>query len=231
MILFYQPQIGDGVNFLDEDESRHAAKVLRLQLGDSFSITDGKGTVYEASITKITKSNCAFEVIKSEKVAPRGYRIHLAISPTKSIDRMEWLVEKATEIGVDEISFMVCTNSERRNINLERLQKKAISALKQSRQAWLPKLNEIQKFSEVLIFDGKKYIAHLSESSIPFPKDVPLNASYQVLIGPEGDFTKPEIDAAIKNGYQVVTLGNNILRTETAALAACHAIHLRHILT
>ncbi len=143
---------------------------------------------------------------------------------------MEWLVEKATEIGINEISFMVCANSERKHINLERLQKKAISALKQSRQAWLPKLNEIQRFSEVIHFDGHKYIAHLSDSSIPFPKDIPLNVSYQVMIGPEGDFTKSEIDTAMSNGYQMVTLGNTILRTETAALTACQAIHLRHIL-
>ena len=138
MALFYQPLVAKGVYKLDEEESRHAQKVLRLKLGATIQLTDGLGRFYDVRLTNTESRQCEFEVLKSEPAPSRNYKIHVAIAPTKNTDRIEWFVEKAVELGIDKISFILCKNSERKSINLDRVEKKAISAMKQSRQAYLP---------------------------------------------------------------------------------------------
>ncbi|MEQ8424615.1 MAG: 16S rRNA (uracil(1498)-N(3))-methyltransferase [Cyclobacteriaceae bacterium] len=226
MQLFYQPLIQDGALHLEEDEARHAIKVLRLKVGDAIQLTDGKGNIFRASIDKIDKTTCSFSVKETITIPKRKFSVHIGIAPTKNIDRIEWFVEKATEIGVDEISFIRCQNSERRVVNLDRIYKKAISAMKQSGQAWLPKLNPIAPFEECLKADGKKYIAFVDSRNPAHLKDVQTGNRSTVLIGPEGDFTTEELELAIKNGFQKVSLGSPTLRTETAGLAACHILNL-----
>jgi len=224
--LFYQSKIQDGVHQLEEEESRHVLKVLRLGIGDQLSITDGKGQIYNAEITTISKKTCNFSIKSTITVPKRKYFIHLGIAPTKNIDRLEWFVEKATEIGVDEITFLSCEKSERRVINLDRLYKKAVSAIKQSGQAWLPTLNEIKPFNESLEFDGAKFIAHVDCDNQFHLKEAKPNGKYIVLIGPEGDFSAEEISLATGKGFKNVSLGSTTLRTETAGLAACHILNL-----
>jgi 16S rRNA (uracil1498-N3)-methyltransferase len=224
--LFYQPDIEP--HYLSEEESRHAIKVLRLQRGDAIRITDGKGNFYDARITETGKHHCHFEILKTEKHPARDFQIHIAIAPTKNADRIEWFVEKAVEIGVEKISFLLCQNSERKSINLERIEKIAVGAMKQSQQAWLPQLTEMKKFDEVAHeLADQKFIAvvdatnpiHLKQLATPAQK-------YLVLIGPEGDFRMDEIETALQNGFNKVSLGANRLRTETAGLAACHILNL-----
>ena len=227
MPIFYQPLIPEGTHSLDAEEARHATKVLRLQTGDALELTDGKGSLYSAVITELSKSACHFSINETLSIPRRKYSIHIAIAPTKNIDRIEWFVEKATEIGIDTISFIQCQNSERRVVNMERITKKAISAMKQSGQAWLPELRPIRKVEA--LFDeacDHKYIAYVDQANPKHLKEAPLQSDYLVLIGPEGDFTQQEIDAAMNKGFQKVSLGLTTLRTETAGLAACHTLNL-----
>lgn len=227
MKLFYAPDILDGNHSLDAEEARHAIRVLRLQIGDALKITDGKGNIYDAHIKSISKSACEFSIDNTRAILKKAHFIHIAIAPTKNVDRIEWFVEKATELGVDEISFIKCKNSERSVINLERIQKKAVSALKQSGQAWLPIINSIKPMTKVL---GQscphKFIAHVDLENTKHLKDAVPNGKYCVLIGPEGDFAPEEIKMAIDNGYQKISLGSSTLRTETAGIAACHILNL-----
>lgn len=228
MQLYYQPLIGSGSHYLDEEESRHATRVLRSQIGDTISVTDGLGNLYQAKISDIKKNACHFDILNVSHQPKKKYSIHLCVAPTKNLDRMEWMVEKATELGVDEISFVVCQNSERTHIKFDRLQKKAISALKQSKQAWLPTVNTITPFEQALDFDGLKFIAHWNGIRTSLP-EIPLHQSYKILIGPEGDFSQNEIIKAIAHHFQMIGLGETILRTETAALVACHTFHIIHL--
>src|SRR5258706_979806 len=150
MTLFYQPEIPNGLFTLAQDESKHAIRVLRLKSGDSIDITDGKGMFYEAQITNPDLSKCGFEIRTTKVLPQKAFRIHIAIAPTKNTDRIEWFVEKAVELGIDRISFIVCANSERKSMKTDRLGKVAISAMKQSRQAWLPKLTSLLPLKDVL---------------------------------------------------------------------------------
>lgn len=227
MSLFYQPRISDGMFALDAEESRHATKVLRLLSGNQVNLTDGKGMFYQARIIDADSKKTTFEILSKKQAPKRNYQIHIAISPTKNTDRIEWFVEKATEIGVDEISFIHCRNSERKTINLERIEKIAISALKQSQQAWMPKLNSIVPFKEsISISAQQKFIAFVDESNTIHLKSlIAPEKNYLVLIGPEGDFSKEELEIAIQHDFKKVSLGQNRLRTETAALAACQTFH------
>ncbi len=150
MNLFYQPGISQGITHLDAEESRHAVRVLRLSAGDHLDLTDGQGFFYAAKIVKADSKKCAFEILEKTEVKRQAYSIHLAIAPTKNADRIEWFVEKAVEIGIEEISFMLCKNSERKVMNMERILKIAVSALKQSQQALLPKLNELVSFKKII---------------------------------------------------------------------------------
>lgn len=226
-MLFYSPEILEGNNSLSEEELRHAVKVRRLKAGDPLKITDGKGKIYYAQVTKISKFSCDFEIVKTVEIPRRTFTTHISIAPTKNIDRIEWFVEKVTELGVEEISFVHCQNSERKIINLERIQKKAISAMKQSGQAWLPAILPIQPFEKIIANAyANKFIAHVDPANPKHLKEAEAKGEYIVLIGPEGDFTQEELGLATQHGYKKVSLGKTTLRTETAGVAACLILNL-----
>lgn len=227
--LFYQPGIQYGSHFLDPEESRHATKVLRRKAGDSIHITDGKGVLYTCKITDAKPDKCAFLIESSEQEKSKGFHIHIAIAPTKNPDRIEWFVEKSIELGIDEISFIECANSERTSIKLERIEKLAVSAMKQSLKFSLPKIHPIRRLQEFIKVDNssKKFIAYVDQANPDeLFKTAKPEENYTILIGPEGDFSPAELDIAIQNGYKKVALGPSRLRTETAGLAACHTLNL-----
>lgn len=228
MHLFYQPNFSQ-ISALIDDEAFHAAKVLRLREGEAVRVTDGQGSWFEAVVQNSTPKRCDLKVIQQTVQTPRNYRIEIALAPTKNMDRIEWFVEKATEIGIDTISFFYTKHSERRNMKLERLHKIAVSAMKQSLQAFLPELKEVGDFSKYVSggTTTQKFIAHLPDDRIPphVLKKAQPGQAYTVLIGPEGDFTEAEIQLTQLYGFEMVTLGNTRLRTETAALVACQAFH------
>jgi 16S rRNA (uracil1498-N3)-methyltransferase len=225
--LFYQPAIKEGVLHLDEDESRHAVKVLRMQAGDLLHITDGKGNFYKAIITLADARKCAFTIQQITSTPTRPFSVAIAVAPTKNIDRMEWLVEKAAEVGVEHIHFMLCKNSERKTVNHERLLKIAISAMKQSGQFWLPTIHEMKPLTYVVALSAEqKFICHVdSSNSVTLRSKAEQNKHYLVLIGPEGDFRPDELELAHQNGFSKVSLGPTRLRTETAALTACQTLN------
>ena len=223
MQLFYQPGIPEGVNYLDPEESKHCIKVLRKKLNDPIDLIDGQGWFYKALISQTNPKKTEFTIVERTKEKPKKYAIHLAVAPTKRLERIEWLVEKATELGVDRISFIYCQHSERSRIRLDRLERKAISAIKQSIKASLPRIDDVVLFGDFFSLvnpDATKLLAHLSDGAISLPEVLKNNSSYCILIGPEGDFTEKEIINATDQGFQIVRLGDSRLRTETAALAA-----------
>lgn len=229
MNLFYQPLIPEGNLYLDADESKHSAKVLRKKNGDLIEITDGKGFLYHALITKADIHQCHFEVREKIAVPSRNYHIHLAISPTKNTDRLEWFVEKAVEFGVDEITLIECDHTERSHLKLERLEKLAISAMKQSLKFTLPPISGPINLAEFIrnTTAAAKFIAYVDpENPLHLKNAAVPNSSYLVLIGPEGDFSNDELKLAQENNFQKVSLGSSRLRTETAGLAACHILNL-----
>ena len=214
---------------LSEDESKHAVRVLRLGMGDEVELLDGRGGRYRAAVAAANPKRCQLRITQYETVPPRPYFTHVAVAPTKNIDRMEWFVEKAVEVGVERISFLRCARSERRELKLERLEKIAISALKQSGQAWLPQLDELTDFAAFVgsIEPASTFIAHLEEGErTNLAQVVAAQPRCCVLIGPEGDFTPGEIELALSKGIRPVTLGASRLRTETAALAAVFTAQL-----
>ncbi|HVD97149.1 MAG TPA: 16S rRNA (uracil(1498)-N(3))-methyltransferase [Cytophagaceae bacterium] len=224
MKLFYHPDPLQELS-LSEEESLHATKVLRLKEGDHISLLDGKGHRYEAELIKANAKKCSFKILETfEEQKKRSYSLHLAVAPTKNIDRIEWFVEKAVEIGIDEISFLQCEHSERKNINTERIEKIAVSALKQSMNLYLPVIHELVPYKKFISEkrDEHCFIAHLEEGDRKvFKQEIIDKERILILIGPEGDFSKEEIQLALAHGYIPVTLGESRLRTETAALAAC----------
>jgi 16S rRNA (uracil1498-N3)-methyltransferase len=228
--LFYQPQIPDGMFILDTEESRHCIKVLRKKTGDLIFVTDGKGIFYECIITKADAAQCAFDIRHQQETAKKNFFIHVAISPTKNADRIEWFVEKATELGIDQISFIECKNTERSFIKTERMLKVAVSAMKQSMKAVLPVIgNELLQFTEVVenCQQSVKCIGFVDATNPVHLKDVaPPRSSYCILIGPEGDFSSDELKTATDRGFKKVTLGQSRLRTETAGIAGCHILNL-----
>ena len=229
MQLFYAPHIADKP-VLPEEEAKHAMRVLRLKEGDEIFITDGKGFFYRAVITRAHPKHCEVDIIETlPQTLLRSFQVHIAVAPTKQLDRMEWFVEKATEIGIDAITFLNCRYSERREINTARVEKILISAMKQSYKTRLPQLTGITTFQDFISkpFHGSKFIAHCAEGEKSLLKAIyPAGENALILIGPEGDFSTEEISLAIAQGFQPVTLGLSRLRTETAALMACHTIHL-----
>jgi 16S rRNA (uracil1498-N3)-methyltransferase len=226
--LFYQPELLKGNHFLDEEESRHAIKVLRLRERDFIEITDGAGTLYSCTITKADSKKCEFEVVKKAKQSSKPYAIHIAIAPTKNMDRIEWFIEKAIEIGIDQISFLLCQKSERKTVNMDRIQKLAVSAMKQSQQNWMPEIHSAIPFTEILDTKAdQKFIAYVDDLNPDHLKNLALPAkNYLILIGPEGDFSTEELLKALENGFKKVSLGPNRLRTETAGLVACQILNL-----
>ncbi len=231
MHLFYAPDI-ELTNELPAEEAAHALRVLRLKAGDELMLTDGKGCFYHAEIAVADQKHCLLNILETTPQPALWKRhLHLALAPTKNMDRMEWLAEKATEIGFDELTFLNCRYSERRVIKLERIEKIVVSAVKQSLKARMPKLNELTDFSKLIrqAFTGQKFIAHCYPGDKSLLKDS-LNAEEDalVLIGPEGDFSEEEVALAIENGFQPISLGASRLRTETAALVAVHLMNLAH---
>jgi 16S rRNA (uracil1498-N3)-methyltransferase len=229
MHVFYTPDLISDVYTLNEEESKHCSKVLRLNLGDVISLIDGKGGLFKAEISGISKKNVQLKVIdKQTEFGKRNHYLHIAIAPTKNIDRLEWFLEKATEIGIDEITPIICDRSERKIIKEERLDKVITSAVKQSLTAYHPKLNTAITFAELMkqTVNVQKFIAHcLPGDKLYINQITQPHQSYLILIGPEGDFTPAEINIALQNEYKAVTLGNTRLRTETAALAACFEVN------
>ena len=228
MNAFFQDNVQEGTNQLPEEEARHCVQVLRHQVGDEILVLDGKGGQYHSIITSISKRSCLYQVTSAEQAPEKPFRIHLAIAPTKNIERMEWLVEKLTEMAVDEISLLQTKNSERRKIRIDRLKKKVLSALKQSKNPFLPKVNELTPIEKFLIHkrSGKKLIAHVSPDHVYIGDSIVTKEEVLILIGPEGDFTTNEVNLAIENGFQPISLGASTLRTETAGLVACCAVNL-----
>jgi 16S rRNA (uracil1498-N3)-methyltransferase len=228
MQLFYAPDIATSTT-LPEDEAQHALRVLRLGEGSAINLTDGKGFFYKAVITKINHRQC--EVGVSERwpqPALWPFHLHIALAPTKNIDRIEWFCEKATEIGIDSITFLHCRFSERRELKTSRLEKILISAMKQSGKATLPQLGAITNFQTFIThpFNGRKLIAHCEKEEKPLLKHACRpGENALILIGPEGDFSPEEIKSATAHDFTPISLGNTRLRTETAALVACQTIH------
>jgi 16S rRNA (uracil1498-N3)-methyltransferase len=231
MQLFYTPDIdaASSTYYLNEEESKHCVRVLRLQTGDKIQLIDGKGSFYTAAITDAHPKRTQLQIVSVQNdFHKRNHYLHIAIAPTKNIERLEWFLEKATEIGIDEISLIICQRSERKEAKAERLNKIITSAIKQSIKAWHPVLNEPVAFNKLIStpFTGQKFIAHcepgdrftLKDELRPFGK-------YLILIGPEGDFTPKEIDDALNNDFKAITLGESRLRTETAALEACFEVN------
>jgi 16S rRNA (uracil1498-N3)-methyltransferase len=231
MHVFYTPDIQDpSVYVLNEEESRHCSKVLRLAIGDKVFLVDGKGGLYQAKIASESKRNVSLSILQvTRNYQQRNYHIHIAIAPTKNIDRIEWFLEKATEIGIDEITPIICERSERKIVKEERLEKVITSAVKQSLQAYHPVLNSAISFDKFLKqdFNAEKMIAHCidNEQRVFMNEVVKASSRYLVLIGPEGDFTAQEIQMALTAGFIPLTLGKTRLRTETAGLAACFELN------
>ncbi len=230
MQLFFISEIKGNTVTLDPDESKHAAKVLRLSQGDRVQIVDGKGGFYEAEIIDAHPKHCMLTILdKKNEFGKTTFQLHIAIAPTKNIDRFEWFLEKCTEIGIDEITPVLSEHSERKVIKPERLEKILVSAMKQSVKAYLPQLNELTSFKELASksFDGRKLIAHCIDSRKKHLKDIiKPGENALILIGPEGDFSPAEVEFALQNGFEEISLGNARLRTETAGIVACHLVNL-----
>lgn len=225
MSLFYVPNLA-AAHVLPEEESQHAVKVLRLQAGDAITVVDGVGGFYNACITNPHHKHCTFEITETVlEFGKRDYKLHIAIAPTKNIERLEWFIEKATEIGIDEITPIICRFSERKIVKEERLEKIIVSAAKQSLKAYFPKLNSLCTFDDLMKNHqaSQKFIAHCYEEDKKLlQNEIQKTSDVLILIGPEGDFSKEEVQKAISLGFIPVSLGNSRLRTETAGVVACH---------
>ena len=231
MQLFYNAdiKITDSLFQFDKEESKHIIKVLRKRGGDTIHITDGKGNLFHAEITLESEKRCEVKIVKTDTFEPKKYHLHIAIAPTKMNDRLEWFLEKATEIGIDEITPIICEHSERKFFKTDRAEKIIQAAMKQSNQFYLPQINEPIALNDFLKNDTNslKFIAHCEEDKKDlFKNNVQPNQSILILIGPEGDFSTKEIETALKNNFIPVSLGNTRLRTETAGVVACHTVAL-----
>lgn len=230
MLLFYLPEIGSDHIDLNPEESKHCIKVLRLQAGDEIRLTDGKGNLYQTRITNPDPKKCTVEVINTiREYEKRKSHLHMVVAPTKNISRYEWFLEKATEIGVDEITPLICEHSERTVVKTERMERILVAAMKQSLKAYLPVINQAMKYEKFIKkkFNGDKFIAYIDESVTGQLKDqYHAGNDCTILIGPEGDFSKTEVEQARENGFIPISLGKSRLRTETAAVVACHTVNL-----
>ncbi len=230
MVLFFSNTIDDNLIRLDEDESRHCIRVLRLGKNDNIHITDGKGNLYEACISDTASGKVTASILKTiASPSPGGFSLHVAIAPTKNSERLEWFLEKSTEIGITEITPVFCTHSERNRVNHDRLNKILISAVKQSLKTRLPRLNEAVAFKDLVSrpFQGIKLIAScLSGNELEIQQAYIKGSDVVVLIGPEGDFSEIEIETAINAGFVPVSLGESRLRTETAGVYVTAVVNL-----
>lgn len=228
MDTFYEKEVKSGCRHLDDVESKHCAQVLRHESGDEVLIMDGQGGLFNARLSEVHKKKCVFEIISETISEPKNFFVHLAIAPTKSMDRIEWMVEKLCEIGVDKITFINTNRSERKKLRMDRLEKKTISALKQSKNPFKTQINEFQPFSN-FINESKidnRFIAHVDSSRPYLGELVKQKTDTLILVGPEGDFKEEEIKLAMDHKYVPVSLGQSTLRTETAGFAACHLINV-----
>jgi len=224
MQLFYSKEISSSL-LLNKEESKHCLKVLRKKENEIIFVTDGNGFLYESKIVKVDNNLVRLNIINTTQTK-KNKKIELAISFPKQRNRIEWIVEKATEIGVDIITPLICENSERTSINIDRMEKIVISSMKQSLRTHLPKISEMQKFSNFVKKNKseQKYIAHCKQDSQKAKIKNPKSINSCILIGPEGDFSKEEIKLANSLGFKSITLSTNRLRTETAAIVACYKL-------
>lgn len=230
MQLFYQPDLNEESREVEfsREESAHISRVLRKKIGDHLEITNGAGMIFSCEMTAMSKKACIARVLRTRRFPPPPYHLHLAVAPTKMNDRYEWFLEKATEIGVQEITPVYCERSERRTVKKDRLERVLQSALKQSLQVYLPVLNEPMSLEHFVAQDlpGQKFIAHCEEQSekIHLLNALEKEKQIHILIGPEGDFSPEEIQQVLNNQWRPVSLGENRLRTETAAIVACTSV-------
>ena len=229
MNFYYHPNPEESP-FLSNEESAHLIKVFRARIGDEIMILDGKGHRYLAAVTDPNPRKCEFRIIEKKDSKPKEFRSHIAIAPTKNIDRLEWFIEKACEMGIDEISLILTQRSERKKVNIERLEKKAISAMKQSKNLWKCQINPLLGLREFLSTNSDSYVkiaAYVETGKEDLlQKKIKPQTDTLILIGPEGDFSPTEIEDFKQAGFQLASLGQHILRTETAGLAAVHTINL-----
>ncbi len=230
MNIFYTPEIENEKSFtLNENESKHAIRVLRLKVGDNLTLVNGLGSFFDATITDDNPKRCEVEITKTTIENNTKPQLHIAIAPTKNNDRTEWFIEKCTEIGISQISPILCKHSERKKIKEERFVKTAVSAMKQSLKATLPLVTELTPFNKFITqpFDGNKYIAHCYSENQKHYKDLYTKGeNCLILIGPEGDFSADEVKLAIENGFEPITFGASRLRTETAGVVACTTFNI-----
>lgn len=230
MHLFYIPTIQGKTITLPEDESKHCIRVLRLNTGDTIQLVDGKGSLFTCQISQPHPKHCEVTIIEVQNsFAKRNFHLHIAIAPTKNIDRFEWFLEKATEIGIDEITPLLCEHSERKSVNTERMDRVVVAAMKQSVKAYLPKLNPLTPLNRVITSatEEQKLIAYCGNFDEPHIKTlIEPQKSILVLIGPEGDFSPQEVEESMANGFVKVGLGSSRLRTETAGVVACTAANI-----
>lgn len=227
--IFFAPDILSDQT-LPQEESAHCIRVLRKKEGDTIYIADGKGHFFDAKIIEAHQKHCVVNIINTiDEPKPWSNNLHIAFAPTKNMDRVEWFAEKATEIGIDRFSPLLCRYSERKEIKLPRIEKILISAMKQSQKSFVPQLDEMTAFADFIRqpFDGQKFIAHCYPQEKKLLKDAYNHGgNVLVLIGPEGDFSEKEVQLALDNGFEPISLGNSRLRTETAALVACNTIQV-----
>lgn len=229
MHLFYTPDIEGAGYTLNEDESKHCVRVLRLTEGDAVSLIDGKGNFFDAKISEAHPKRCQLEIIDTKpEFGKRDCFVQLAIAPTKNMDRMEWMVEKCTEVGIDAVCLLECDHSERRSAKEDRLEKIAISSMKQSLKAYLPQIKPMVQFKEFVqkCATELKFIAHCDGPRSLLSHLYIKGKDVTILIGPEGDFSPKEVELAIKQGFVPISLGSSRLRTETAGLVAVHTVSL-----
>ena len=230
MQLFYCPDINPNqIYTLGKEESQHCVKVLRLKENDTLYLTDGLGNLYKAEIVEAMPRSCSVKIIETQaEYSKRDYYLHVAIAPTKNIARIEWFLEKATEMGIDEITPIICDHSEREIVKNERLEKIIVSAMKQSLKAYLPKLNEAIPIKQLILNakEENKLICYCQDDDRKKIQDIyKPKESVLIIIGPEGDFSEKEVKEALNNNFQKITLGKERLRTETAGLYAVQSIH------
>ncbi len=227
-MIFFTPDIEGKTYTLNEEESGHAVRVLRLKAGDEITLVDGRGGWYRTKITDPHHKQCVAEVIEEQReYGKRPYTLHMAVAPTKNIDRFEWFVEKSVEIGIDEITPLLCERSERKQIQPDRIRRIMIAAMKQSKKAYLPRLNGMVSFDDwIKTVNGNGFIAYCGEGDKQSLKAVYRAGQNAVIaIGPEGDFSPSEVETALMQGFIGISLGSSRLRTETAGVAACHAVY------